>query len=106
MENDAVDRLRELLAKSAERRRAGRWRFVRKMGVLIGSGQCFREGTGKRLAKLPGISLEGFFFRKLRLIQRTCANEQDTLAPCFSSGPGAPGDSRGKVFLIDVGWAA
>ena len=36
MENDAVDRLRELLAKSAERRRAGRWKFVRKIGVLIG----------------------------------------------------------------------
>jgi len=62
MENDAVDRLRELLAKSAERRRAGRWRFVRKIGVLIGIFRAmFQRGHRRGWWSRPGISL----FQKL-----------------------------------------
>ena len=47
MENDVLDRLRELLAKDAERRRAGRWRFVRKLGAFMG----ISGGTAKRYVR-------------------------------------------------------
>ena len=34
MEKDEVDRLREILARSADRRRPGVWRFIRKFAFL------------------------------------------------------------------------
>lgn len=36
MEPDQLQMLRELCAKNTERRRPGRWRLVRRLGVLIG----------------------------------------------------------------------
>jgi len=44
MENDEVDRLREALARSADRRRPGAWRFVRKFGALLGVWRRIRPG--------------------------------------------------------------
>ena len=36
MGNEDLDRLRELLANNADRRRGGSWKLLRKMAALLG----------------------------------------------------------------------
>jgi hypothetical protein len=45
VEKDDVDRLREILARSADRRRPGAWRFVRKFGAVLRVWRRMRPST-------------------------------------------------------------
>lgn len=46
VEKDEVDRLREILARSADRRRPGVWQFVRKFGALLWVWRRLRPRRG------------------------------------------------------------
>ena len=46
MEPDQLERLRELCAKNTERQGRG-WRWVRRLGVLIGVLRAIRQNKGK-----------------------------------------------------------
>lgn len=48
VEKDDVDRLREILVRSADRRRPGAWRFVRKFGVVLRVWRRIRPGRRVR----------------------------------------------------------
>jgi hypothetical protein len=48
VEKDDVDRLREILVRSADRRRPGAWRFVRKLGVVLRLWRRIRPGRRVR----------------------------------------------------------
>ena len=48
VEKDEVDRLREVFARSADRRRPGAWRFVRKFGAVLGVWRRIRPGRRVR----------------------------------------------------------